>query len=219
MSDNYYTALGISKGADLRKIKKAYREVIKKYHPDMTGSTEGVDRFLEIREAYETLGDEAKRKRYDLELGRGRFDRITSTPAEIIQHNRSIFDQIERSFSFTDEFFEGFVPGFFELERGRTSGKDLYFEAILSSEEAKRGGLFPVSVPVIEPCPRCNKTGYVDAFFCPVCSGIGRVTSERTFSLRIPPHARHGTVIRLSMEDIGLKDAWLYVRVLIDPFM
>jgi molecular chaperone DnaJ len=219
MSDDYYTALGVSKGADLKKIKKAYREVIKRYHPDATGSTENVERFLEIREAYETLGDEAKRKRYDLELGKEPSHGENERTAGIIHHRRSLFDEMETHFSSTDEFFEGLIPGFFHSERGKTRGKDLYFEAVLSSEEARRGGLFPITVPVTEPCPRCMKTGYVDAFFCPVCSGVGRVTSERTFSLNIPPNVQHGTELSVSMEDIGLRDAVLYIRALIDPFM
>jgi DnaJ-class molecular chaperone len=50
-----------------------------------------------------------------------------------------------------------------------------------------------------------------------VCSGYGRIRSEREFSLSIPPNVKHGTEVRLSMEDIGLKDAYLNVVVYIDP--
>jgi DnaJ-class molecular chaperone len=54
-------------------------------------------------------------------------------------------------------------------------------------------------------------------FFCPTCHGYGRVQTQREFSLSIPPHVRHGTEIRLSMEDIGLRDVYLNIIVLIDP--
>jgi molecular chaperone DnaJ len=219
MSNDYYTALGVSKGADLKKIKKAYREVVKKYHPDVAHSREGVERFLEVREAYETLGDPDKRERYDLEQ-RQTDARVTVMRAtEIVRTRRSYLDDMEGQFSFVDEFFEGFVPGFFDLERGRIRGKDLYFEAILSPEEARRGGVFPVTVPVSEPCPRCMKTGRVNDLFCPVCSGMGRVRSDRAFSLAVPANVSHGTEMQISMEDIGLQDTSLYIRVLIDPSM
>jgi hypothetical protein len=118
---------------------------------------------------------------------------------------------------FTDDFFEGFLPGLFDVDKGRVKDKDLYFEAVLSPREAAEGGLFPVMVPVVEPCPRCSKTGFWEDFFCPVCSGYGRVRSEREFSLSVPPHVKNGTEIRLSMEDIGLRGAYLNILVLVDP--
>jgi molecular chaperone DnaJ len=217
MPEDYYIVLGVSRGADIDKIKKAYRRVAKKYHPDVARSRESAEKFREVRAAYETLADEERRRRYDEELAqRGSEIRISRVP-EIIERRRSLFGDMERFFSRADEFFEGFLPGFFDIEKGRIRDKDLYFEAILSPREAVEGGLFPITVPVIEPCPRCRRTGFWEDFFCPVCSGYGRVQSEREFSLSIPPHVRHGTEIRLSMEDIGMRDTHLHVRVLIDP--
>ena len=219
MPKDYYIVMGVGRGTNLNKIKKAYRRVAKKYQPDITRSQESAEKFREIREAYETLGDEAKRRRYDEELTRqGSEIRITRVP-EVIESRRSLFDEMDRFFSRTDEFFEAFLPGFFDIDKRRIRGKDLYFEAILSPREATEGGLFPITVPVIEPCPRCKKTGVWENFFCPVCSGYGRVQSERYFSLSIPPGVKHGTEIRLSMEDIGMTDTYLNVIVLIDPYL
>ena len=220
MPKDYYIVLGVSRGADVNKIKKAYRTVVKKYHPDVVQSEETKKRFLEIRDAYDTLSDERRRREYDKELAKqGSELRITRVP-DIIERRTSLFEEIERLFSSAaDDFFEGFLPGFFDTEKGRIRGKDLYFEAILSPSEAAEGGLFPITVPTIEPCPKCSKTGAWEDFFCPVCSGYGRVQSEREFSLTIPPNVRHGTKIRLSMEDIGLRDAYLNVMVLIDPYL
>jgi DnaJ-class molecular chaperone len=219
MPEDYYIVLGVSRGADIDKIKKAYRRVAKKYHPDVARSRESAEKFREVRAAYETLADEERRRRYDEELAqRGSEIRISRVP-EIIERRRSPLQDMERFFSRADEFFEGFLPGFFDIEKGRIRHKDLYFEAILSPREAVEGGLFPITVPVIEPCPRCGRTGFWEEFFCPVCSGYGRVQSEREFSLSIPPHVRHGTEIRLSMEDIGMRDTHLHVRVLIDPYL
>jgi len=214
---NYYVVLGISKGANLDKIKRAYRTVVKKHHPDITQSEESKKRFLEIREAYETLSDETKRKQYDDELERqGSSLRIREVP-DIINTRTSRMNEMEKTFSSAvDEFFEGFVPGFFDTGSRRSRGKDLYFEAILSSREAAEGGLYPITISVLEPCPRCGKSGFWDNFFCPVCHGYGRIHSEREFSLSIPPNVTQGTKITLSLEDIGLKNTNLNVVVCID---
>ena len=218
MPRDYYIVLGVSRGADLKRIKKAYRTVVKKYHPDASHTQESAKKFREIREAYETLSNAVKREKYDQELERqGSEIRITRVP-EAIERKRSLFDDIERVFSSSaDDFFEGFLPGFFDSERGRISDKDLYYEAILSPEEAARGGLFPITVPVFVPCPRCKKSGFWEDFFCPLCMGYGRIKSERGFSLSIPPHVMDGTKVRISMQDIGLKEAYLNIVVRIDP--
>ncbi|MEJ2723693.1 MAG: DnaJ domain-containing protein [Deltaproteobacteria bacterium] len=218
MPKDYYLVLGVSRGADLNKIKKAYRTVVKKLHPDISSTKESEEKFLEVREAYETLCDERKREQYDEELsGEGSRLRITKVP-DIVERRRSCFDDMDRAFSRVDDFFEGSLPGFFDRGRGRED-KELYFEMILSPIEAAQGGLFPITVPVVEPCPRCGKTGYWESFFCPACLGYGRIRTNRTFSLSIPPNVRHGEEIRLSMEDIGLKDAHLHIQVLIDPYL
>ena len=218
MSKDYYIVLGVSRDANLRKIKEAYRTVIKKCHPDITQREESTERFLEIREAYETLSNEERRRNYDEKLSREGSPLRVSRVRETIERRRHFFDEMEGRFSsFTDDFLEGFLPGFFHLHQGRIRTKDLYFEAILSQREAAEGGVFPVSVPVLEPCPRCSRTGFWRDFFCPVCSGFGRVRSEREFSLSMPPQIRHGTEMRLSLEDIGLNGVYLNVLVHIAP--
>jgi DnaJ-class molecular chaperone len=66
-------------------------------------------------------------------------------------------------FSHVDDFFSGFVSGLFDMGVGRE--KDLYYEVILTVQEASTGGLFPLTVPVIEPCPSCQKPMDRDIFF------------------------------------------------------
>jgi molecular chaperone DnaJ len=217
MAKNHYFVLGVSRGADPERIKKAYRRVAKRYHPDTSRTKETAERFLEVKEAYETLGNEERRRQYDQELSRkGSQIRITRAP-EIIKRRTTMVHDLEKMFSATDDFFSGFLPGFFDVEKRTIRAKDLYFEAILSPSEAAEGSLVPLSVPVLEPCPRCRNSGYWDDFFCPICSGHGRVRSQREFSVSVPPHVKDGTEIRLSMEDIGLKNAYLNLFVRIDP--
>jgi len=215
MPKNYYVVLGVSRGADLNQIKRAYRKTAKQFHPDISRSMNS-EKFREITEAYETLSDADRRREHDAQLERIRSAVETAPAPGIISKRRSVYEQMDRFESLVDEFFEGFLPGFYSRERGRPPVKDLYYEIILSPEESTRGGLFPITVPVIEPCPRCRKTGFFDTLLCPVCSGDGRVNSEREFSLSIPPGTPHGTRVRVSMEDIGLIDTFLNVIVYID---
>lgn len=219
MPKDYYVVLGISKGADLKKIKKAYRTIAKKYHPDVASEKESRERFLEIKEAYDTLRDESKKKIYDRNLEQQEKSFEIRRALDIMRGRASWLDDAESLFSSeADEFFEGFLPGIFETGKGPSREKDLFFEAVLTPDEAIKGGLYPITVPVLEPCPNCSKSGLWDDLFCPLCDGYGRVRSEREFSLSIPPNVRHGTEIRLSLEDIGLKECHLNIVVSISDY-
>jgi molecular chaperone DnaJ len=217
MPKDYYLVLGITRSADLNKIKKAYRKIVKDYHPDTTRISDS-EKFKEITEAYETLSNEDKRKLYDMEINDQQKPIVVSHPVETVPRRTPFIDDVFSMFSHVDDFFGGFVPGFFDRERKtRVIEKDLYLEIILSREEASTGGLLPISVPVIEACPKCKTHGMWEGLFCPVCSGKGTIQSERQFSLTIPPHTAHGTQVRISLEDIGLRDTILNITVSIDP--
>jgi molecular chaperone DnaJ len=217
MVKNCYIALGIGRGANIRQIKKAYREIAKKYHPDTTHSGDS-QRFREIKEAYETLSDEDARRRHDAQLGEQDVSvRIESVAERINRRGESLFS-IKRFQLVADEFFEGFIPGFFQKERYRPPRKDLYYEMILSPHEALQGGLFPIRVPVLETCPRCEVTGFWSLSYCPECNGMGHRYAERELSVSIPPRTVHGTEAVLSLEDIGLPDVNLFLRIQIDLF-
>ena len=218
MAKNYYVTLGISRGANINQIKKAYRKVAKKVHPDTTQSIDA-QAFREAREAYETLTNENSRKQYDAKLQRQSTPVRAASVTEAINQRRSRHSEIKRYASVIDEFFQGFVPGFFHKERYRSPQKDLYYEIILSPSEAMQGGLFPIKVPIIETCDLCNQAGFRDSLFCPVCSGQGYRRAEREFSLSIPPQTSHGTEAAVSLEDIGLPAVNLFVRIYIDPHM
>jgi molecular chaperone DnaJ len=207
MPKDYYIVLGISRDAGLSRIKKAYRDVIKKHHPDITRSDESTARFLEIREAYEVLSDEVKRRMYDRELaGTGPSAEASKAPETKERRRAAPGDAWDLGLPAFDR-----LPGGF----GRFFGasREVHLEAVMSPEEAAEGGLFPIAVPVLIRCPGCSRRGPLEVS-CPVCRGLGRVRTEREFSLEIPPRLRHGTRLRFALEPA---DVILYVRILVDP--
>jgi molecular chaperone DnaJ len=220
MQKDYYLVLGVSRGADLNKIKKAYRSVVKKYHPDVSNEEDSSARFMEIKEAYDTLSDHEKKNKYDDRLRNQtsayRVNRVHEETRERISRFRNMESDF---FTKTDDFFEGFIPGFYDKDKGNLHNKDLYFDAILTPDEAAAGGLYPITVPVMLSCPVCSRSGLWEGLFCPLCDGSGRISAEKKFALSIPPNVSGGTEISLSLEGIGLKDMYLHVRVSIDGYL
>lgn len=214
MKKDYYLVLGVSRGADLNKIKKAYRSIAKRYHPDVSNEKEGMARFLEIKEAYDTLSDQEKKYKYDNTLKKQSPSYRINRAPDKMRERISRFKNIESVFTTeTDDFFKGFIPGFFDKNKGPVREKDLYFDAILTPDEASKGGLYPIVVPVMATCPVCSRSGFWEGFYCPLCDGLGRVSTERKFALSIPSNVSDGTEISLSLEGIGLKECFLHIKV------
>jgi len=212
---NYYITLGISQDAEIEKIKKAYRISCKKYHPDKNPEAKNSGKFLQIREAYETLSDEEKHKNYDKELFAKEKDIRINQNWQTVKERRSFYHHdFKHFYSLVDDLFEGYLPGFFE--EGLSRQKELFLELILSREEAAHGGTFPVLIPVFEPCLACQQTGVRGLTVCPGCSGYGQQKSERSFNLMVPPDVLHGSEIRITLEDIGLKDVFLNIDIIVD---
>lgn len=220
MSKNFYIALGVSADADLGQIRSAYRKLVKLYHPDM--SAEDVERFHEIQRAWETLSDEEARKLHDRDLGRKKLH-PPAEPLKVARRSRAaavaqnrgptLQEEIKGLFSTVDEFFHGWVPGFFLTGRQVSRKKNLYVELILEPQEAVAGGLFPLKVPVEQPCRECGGTGYINDLTCPACHAHGRVVEYHQIEVSVPPGVTDGTEARLSLDDIGLGGVDLIVLV------
>ena len=212
---NYYITLGISKDAEVEKIKKAYRMSCKKYHPDKNPSEKDSEKFLQIQEAFDVLSDETKRRKYDEEHFRDKRDIRINQNWQEVKERRSFYNHnFKRFYSLLDDLFEGYLPGFFE--EGLSHQKELFLELILSREEAAHGGTFPVLIPVVEPCLFCHQTGVKGLTVCPHCNGYGQQKAERSFNLVVPSGIMHGTEIRITLEDIGLNDVFLNIDIIVD---
>ncbi len=176
---DYYEVLGVERGADEATLKQAYRNLAKKYHPDLhPGDEEAEQKFKEVNEAYGVLSDAEKRAQYD-RFGHAAFDGAGGGGGG--------FDFSGAGFDFGDIFssFFGGGGGGGRRPDAPIEGDDVGVRVILSFEEAVFGCKKDVSYNRIEACPDCHATGAAPGTSpetCPNCRGTGRVTvQQRTF--------------------------------------
>ncbi len=212
MGRDYYVVLGVSRDADLEAIRRAYRALVKRYHPDAGGIEP--ERFHELQRAYETLSDAHSRQAYDRQVGR---PLVTPRQAPAAPRAARLVPAAAPEpllFDLVDELVGGFVPGIFVTGRQASRRKDLYVELILSPDEAARGGLFTLDLPVREPCPTCWGGGVVAGAACPQC---GDAITHHELRLSVPPRVADQTRVQVPLDGIGLPEILLNVLVTIEP--
>ena len=186
---DYYEVLGLKKGASEDEIKKAYRKLAKKYHPDLNpGDKEAEAKFKEVGEAYEVLSNPEKRSRYD-QFGHAGVDPSYGAGAGAGGFGGAA------GFDFSDigdifgSFFGGGFGGFGGGGRSRNPnapirGNDVNIRLNLTFMEAAMGCKKQISVPRLERCDQCQGTGAAAGTqpeTCPDCHGTGQVhVSQRT---------------------------------------
>jgi molecular chaperone DnaJ len=219
-----YSVLGVSREATADEIKRAYRKLARKYHPDRNqGDKESEERFKEVQEAYDTLSDPEKRKQYD---AGGMFSGFGP-----------------RGFSgggFTSDLGDIFSTFFGRRGGARQApvqGRDLETEVRLSFEQAMEGVEVAVTVPkqatcptcrgsgakpgtsptvcprcggrgidtesqgffsISQPCPRCGGRGEVIESPCETCAGSGLTMQRKRYRVRVPAGIRDGSRIRVA---------------------
>ncbi|GAA3646974.1 molecular chaperone DnaJ [Asaccharospora irregularis] len=179
---DYYESLGVSKEADASEIKKAYRKLAMKYHPDRNpGDKEAEEKFKEISEAYEVLSDETKRRNYD-QFG---HDGVNGQGFGGFGGQGQGFGGFEDMFG--DIFGDMFGGGFGSSRvrrRGPQRGADIRQSITITFEEAAFGKKASIKVNRSEECEACNGTGAkprTSKKTCPTCNGTGEVRSvQRT---------------------------------------
>ena len=176
---DYYEVLGVSKGADDKEIKKAYKRLAMKYHPDRTQGDKAMEeKFKEVQEAYEILNDEQKRAAYD-QYGHAGVD-----------PNRGGGGFGGGGADFGDIFGDVFGDIFGGGRRGGAGGQraqrgsDLRYNLELSLEEAVKGKELEIKVPTLVACDTCDGSGAkkgTSAKTCGTCGGHGQVTMRQGF--------------------------------------
>jgi molecular chaperone DnaJ len=160
---DYYGVLGVSKSASHEEIKKAYKQLAKKYHPDLNKDTSAEKKFKEISEAYKVLSDEKTRANYD-QGGHEQYQ----------QHGRH--GGSNQGFDFRDIFEE-----MFRGSQGTKKGNDLQTTVTISLKEAYAGTEKKIELNKHHPCEACEGTGAKNAKLkdCETCGGQGTVIGQQ----------------------------------------
>jgi molecular chaperone DnaJ len=174
---DYYEVLGVSREASDDDIRRAYRQLALKYHPDRNpNNPEAEQKFKEATEAYTVLSDAQKRGAYDrfghAGLGGAGFDFSTAGIGDILSHFQDMFS----------DFFGGF--GNTGRRQGAERGQDVRVEANITLKEAFVGCKQEVVVHGAAPCETCDGSGAkpgTSPESCPQCRGAGQVTTQRGF--------------------------------------
>jgi molecular chaperone DnaJ len=185
---DYYELLGVTRGASAEEIKKAYRNMAKKYHPDTNpNNKEAEEKFKEINEAYEALSDPQKKAAYDQfghagvgAGGPGGFGGGGFRPQDF--GNAADFEDI-----FGDVFSNFFSGGGGRPSRARNQaqeGDDLRYDLNLTFEEAAFGTTQEVKIKKLTTCESCHGSGAKAGsgrVICPTCKGTGQIRSSQGF--------------------------------------
>lgn len=182
MNKDYYAVIGVEKNAGIQEIKKKYRELVKKYHPDVNKEPDAEKKFREVQEAYEVLSDEKKRKNYDqygnenvgegMNFGQGYYDMGN------FEGLGDIFQQFfgGQGFSsfFGDDMFSSGQRRSSNRKRG-FKGEDVKVLINMTLEEANEGGEHEIKYDYKSMCKKCNGTGAKNGEFkkCQTCGGSG----------------------------------------------
>ncbi len=189
MSQDYYEVLGVARDADDATIKKAYRKLAMKYHPDRNPDDKAAEeKFKEVGEAYEVLSDADKRAAYD-RMGHDAFKNGGMGSAGGGFGGGGFTDPMD----IFAQFFGGMGGGFGGFGGGgsrrkadmRRPGSDLRYDLDITLEEAARGVDKTLEIERLVPCSTCNATGSKDGTAgyktCPTCQGAGVVTRQSGF--------------------------------------
>jgi len=190
---DYYEVLGVSRSASYEEIKKAYRKLAFKYHPDRNPDDPQAEvLFKEAAEAYEVLRDPEKRARYD-QFG---HEGVNANGFQNFHSTEDIFS------TFSDIFSEFFGFGSDQFGSRPQSGTDLRYNLTISFREAAKGTEVDLNVPKRESCDRCQGTGAEPGHrveTCAHCQGAGQVYRSQGFfrvSMPCPVCQGQGTIIR-----------------------
>jgi len=176
---DYYKILEVPKTASTGEIKRTYRELARKYHPDMNKSPGAEEKFKEISEAYAVLSDENKRGVYDQYGHAGIDGRYTREDI----FNEDIFRDIFNGFGGFDDIFNTFFGGPTRRHRSVFVQRNIEYPIEVTLEEAFKGMEKNVEIRRREQCSSCNGSGAAsqgDIKTCSSCNGGGQVRVERS---------------------------------------
>src|SRR5262245_60540060 len=211
---DYYKSLGVARNASEDEIRKAFRKLARQYHPDVAkNKKEAEEKFKEINEAYEVLGDAEKRKKYDA-LGANWKQGAEFRPppgwqpfggggfrgARGRQNGGAEFEFGGTGFSdFFEQIFGGKRGGGFSFDPEDLAerGRDVEADIMATLEEALKGSVRAITLRRAVPCEQCDGTGVVKRKTCPRCGGSGQIARTETHQVKIPAGVIDGQRLRV----------------------
>lgn len=209
---DYYDVLGVQRNATEDDIKKAYRKLARKHHPDVNpGDKSAEEKFKELNEAYEVLSDPEKRQRFD-QLGANWKTGADFTPPPGWEGGGGRVEYGDLS----DLFSHGRAPGgfsdFFETLFGghraaaghragagfAMRGQDVEAEISLTVEDVHKGVTRTITFNVTEACHECGGMGEIAGRTCSACRGAGAQVRPKSLDVNVPAGLRDGSTIRLA---------------------
>ena len=175
---DYYEVLGVGRDAGADEIKKAYRGLAKKYHPDRNPDDKNSEQaFKQISEAYEVLKNEEKRAAYN-RFGHAAFEQGSPSPGGFDFNFTSSFADV------FDDLFGDFMGGRREGGAAASRGADLRYNMQITLEQAYQGKRAKLRVPTEVVCDACGGSGAAigsRASACPSCGGGGKIRAQQGF--------------------------------------
>jgi molecular chaperone DnaJ len=223
---DYYSILGVKRGASEKEIRQAYRRLARKLHPDVNpGDKAAEERFKEINAAYEVLSDADKRRKYDLYGDQWQYaDQIEEARRQGGQQwsRRSGPSGGFQQFDLGDlGDLGGLFGGLFGGGRARSRrGEDVQHAAEVTLDEAFHGTARVLQLQTEEPCATCGGSGRLVGAVCHVCQGAGVMLRPKRLEVKIPAGVGDGSRVRVAGEGRPGRDGRrgdLYLVISIRP--
>jgi DnaJ-class molecular chaperone len=232
---DYYAVLGVKRDADEKEIKRAYREMARKYHPDVNSGPDAEERFKTINEAHQVLSDPEKRARYD-RFGADWERYQAADGASQADFSQWFSGQAGGNpnvrFEYRTSGGEGFSD-FFETLFGATGrsgrsarrvprrGDDHEYPIEVTLTDAFTGTARSFELQVPEPCPECGGAGMVRGDICYSCDASGVVSRRSRIEVAIPAGIRDGQRVRVAGKGSPGRDGGppgdVYLKIRVRP--
>ena len=221
-----YKVLDLTYEASADEIKSAYRKLARIYHPDVATKPEDVEKFKEIKEAYDILSNTDSRKKYDVLRGfykekiKKEFE--TQRKNKYEEYMKKAKANANKSESFSKTFNDA-LDNLFYAKKETTetkksiNGEDISLDISISCFEAVNGTNRKVNILHTQPCPNCAGRKFINGSQCPMCKGTGTLSIQKKINVKIPKGVNKGSKVRVKSEGNkglnGGKDGDLYLII------